>query len=729
MAQQPVAADVERAGPEQGLPRIAARTYREVFANTVGDAIDQRPAEYLLGFRFVDGGAGGVPTPAALRDLTIQLCDRRAMAFLCLVQGPEGRSEVRILHRFMRYSEMPGEDPTGYHDHVFGLLGDVRPHQYPVVEVPGTTFHLIGQATRVPTIAAMPVLMAGWADPGFVLLGPYNEQDPDTELVRPRHVQLLPNRYAALVVHRHRLTPKDAYLELAGAIAADDATEACSDVLAWLRAACTARGGGGAQNLSSGVYHPFNPVHLPEAVYNYVAFKIHQDLPAQAAGAGGRDGAGDAAQAVTAQIAAALQTLTATRGGGGATESREPKTVVEAYKETYTVLLRFCNVTTAEEVAPVWRRLANAHKSELATILTQEFNRVCMARGLSTDPYSPAVTTQLKQMITGLQFVGMGADDLSTGCQPFLVSYSGGDHHRQVLAAASLGHQLSQGEQNPSLADYRSLRETEKLRHPRDTYEVSITLQRFAVLAQCLFQGTGASHPLVTSLWTLAASFQNQVTHIAERTRSVIQQSPGVAASFHARILRHVQLRVHDYLQAVSVSVGDTCEGVEVPSFQDVLLDLKYGTFHHSSRWAPIPEAYMESPPASHGSTASVPGRSRTSEGSSTPTSRSGVSSITAATPTPATSVTRVDNPTDDADFTGPTLRSGIGSILRATPPPLNDAGHEFCVSWWCKKGCYPTCGRRATHVPFASPSERSRLLEFVRSHVIAPAAPSTTRT
>jgi hypothetical protein len=332
-------------------------------------------------------------------------------------------------------------------------------------------------------------------------------------------------------------------------------------------------------------------------------------------------------------------------------------------------------------------------------------------------------------MITGFQFVGMGVDDLGTGCQPFLVSYSGGDHHRQVLAAASLGNQLAQGEQNPSLADYRALRETEKLRHPRDTYEVSITLQRFAVLAQCLLQGTGEAHPLVTVLWTLAASFQNQVTHIAERSRAILQQNPGVAATFHARILRHVQLRVHDYFQAVSTSVGDTCEGVEVPSFLGLLQDLKYGTFHHSGHWAPIPEAYLETPSAPTGGGASVPGRSRASDNTSaTGSTRSTVSSMTTAT-AQAASVTRVDNPTDDVDFTSPTLRSGIGSILQTTPPPMNDAGHEFCVSWWCKRGCYPTCGRRATHVPFASPGERLRLLEFIRTHVVAPAAAPTART
>jgi hypothetical protein len=720
MALQP-AQPVE--GAPVNPPPPPSRTYREVFANTAGDLMDGRPAEYLYGYRFVDEGAGGVPTPANLRTQAVQHCDRRAMAFLCLVQTPDlRRTEVRILHRFLHYLEMPGEAPTGFNDKVLALLGDVQPHQYPTVEVPNTAFHLIGQAAvRVPTLEAMPAVLPGWADDGTAL-GPYTEQDPGTELVRPRHLQLLPNRYAALLVHRTGVGPKRAYEELAGVIAADNFTEPCSDVLTWLRAACTARGGGGAQSMVSGVLHSFTPVHLPPPVYDYVATKIAHDLPGTTGPAAVREAVPDLGLA--AQIAAAMQAVNNARGGDG-DERPEPKerSIAEAYKETYRVLLRFGNVNSVDEVAPVWRRLANAHKSEQITILSQEFNKVCMSKGLATDLYSPVVTSQVRQMVVSFQFVGLGADDLSTGCQPFLVSYSGGAHHQQTLDAAMISNQLLQGDQNPSLSDWRALRESEKLRPPRDAHEVGITLQRFAVLAQCLFQGAGAGHPLVETLWALASSYQNQLTYLVERSRMVMHQHPGVAATYYARIVRHVQLRVHDYLQAVATSVADTCAGVEAPNFQPLLQDLRYGTFHHSSNWAPLPEAYMGLGPApaptvaAHlGSNGSTPSRVSASEGSAS--RGSSVSSITETT-----RVARVDNPTDDREFTGLTLRSGIGNLLRSRPPPSNDAGHEFCVAWWCKKGCFPTCGRRMTHVPFASPTERTRLLEFVRTNLTAPAA------
>ena len=276
----------------------------------------------------------------------------------------------------MRYVEMPGEGVTGFHDRVLGLIGDIRPRQCPVVKVPATTFHLITPGSvRVPTLAAMPAVLAGWNEQKSAILGPYTDQDPVTELVRPCHVQLLPGRYAALLIHRQQVMPTQAYYELTGAIVAYGFTEACADLLTWLRAACTARGGAGPQNMTPGVLHTFNPVHLPDPVFGYVSLKIQQDLPGLAAG----DTAPAAPQLAT-QLATALQALVgARRATGDGAGPKEPKTIMDSYKETYRVLLRYCNVAGVEEVAPVWCRIASAHKSEQMAILNQELNKVCMA--------------------------------------------------------------------------------------------------------------------------------------------------------------------------------------------------------------------------------------------------------------------------------------------------------------------------------------------------------------
>lgn len=88
----------------------------------------------------------------------------------------------------------------------------------------------------------MPDLLMG-APPGSYL-GPFGTKDPDTEIVRPSLTQVLPTKYyAASLVSRDGILPAMAYRELYGMSEADQVLDACSDVLTWLRVACTARGG------------------------------------------------------------------------------------------------------------------------------------------------------------------------------------------------------------------------------------------------------------------------------------------------------------------------------------------------------------------------------------------------------------------------------------------------------------------------------------------------------
>ena len=214
-----------------------------------------------------------------------------------------------MVHRLMRFMDLPGEEASGYHDRVLGLLGDIMPHQYPVVEVPSTCFHLVGNAVRVPTMAAMNVLLPTWEDPS-VPLGPFLEDAAETEVVRPRHIQLVPGYLAALLVHRRGVTAKMAYQELYGVIQAREEVAASQDVLTWLKAACTARGGDGAQNGVPIVLHPLTPLHLPASVYRYMTTKVQSDLAALANGGAMPDN-------VTDTLVGALRALTETRGGRG----------------------------------------------------------------------------------------------------------------------------------------------------------------------------------------------------------------------------------------------------------------------------------------------------------------------------------------------------------------------------------------------------------------------------
>ena len=704
-------------------PTPPPRTYRELYGTESSNPPLDRTARYLAGYRFAaDPEGGAIPTPMALRDQTITLSDRQPMAFLALVNGPDGNYEVVILHRLVRYLDLPGDDPSGFNDRVMGLVGDIMPHQYPTAEVPGTAFHLVGMAVRVPTVAAMAAWVPAWNEADTPTLGPFAEDAAETEVVRPRYTQVVPGRIAALLVHRRQVHPKRAYQEIVGDLLARGQMEACRDIVIWLRAACTARGGGGAQAAVPCVLQALTALHLPPDVYRYVTNKIRSDLPAtiepSRLGAVGADAVADAIRALGDARGA---------GGGGAGDGartpREPKSIADTYKETFQTLLRFCNVAEVTGVAPLWPRLANATKGEQHVVITQELQRVCMSRGLSTEVFVPVITTTLKQMVIGFQFCGHGADDLSSGCQPFMVAYAGSNNHYAALASATVGNQLSQGEQNASLADYRTIRDSERIKFPRDIFEVAITLTRFAVLCQCLFQGVGPPHPFVESMWALSVAFQNSTPFIAERYNQ-LSRTPGLGTTYPARILRAIQLSVFEYLQQVAISVGAGVGGIDLPSFATLVQDLKRGTFHLSTNWIGIPEAYLDPVAVPGGANSRIPSVAGTSASSIT-SGRTSVSALTTETGTVAP-VSRIANPTVDAELSSILLRpGGARAVMRTHRPPLNDAGHEFCVAWWTRSACFPNCGRRITHVPFASPAERGRLLAYVHEHLQAPASGS----
>ncbi|KAI2512521.1 hypothetical protein MHU86_1974 [Fragilaria crotonensis] len=143
---------------------------------------------------------------------------------------------------------------------------------------------------------------------------------------------------------------------------ADGTTEACADVLTWLRVACTARGGAGELAAMPAVAQVFTLLLLPDTVSDYVTSKVAAgDLP------GGRQPRGQSGPAWDQMVQAVQQLATTTAGGGR--EQREPKGIAEAYRETFPVLLRYCQVQTVDEVAPIWKRLSTGTKGEQQSII------------------------------------------------------------------------------------------------------------------------------------------------------------------------------------------------------------------------------------------------------------------------------------------------------------------------------------------------------------------------
>jgi hypothetical protein len=97
-----------------------------------------------------------------------------------------------------------------------------------------------------------------------------------------------------------------------------------------------------------------------------------------------------AAGKMTGTLVGALQALIearAERGAGDGTRGvpQEPKTMQEAYRETYHTVVHYSVSATLWHSQKPWHPFADANKSENHTIIAQEFQCVCMAQGLLTD--------------------------------------------------------------------------------------------------------------------------------------------------------------------------------------------------------------------------------------------------------------------------------------------------------------------------------------------------------
>lgn len=246
-----------------------------------------------------------------------------------------------------------------------------------------------------------------------------------------------------------------------------------------------------------------------------------------------------------------------------------------------------------------------------------------------------------------------------------------------------------------------------------------ITLNRYCVLCQTLFQeGAGANNSFVAAMWQLAASLQNASPFITERYQQV-SRVPAVSGVYFACIARAVQVSVREYLQAVGTNM------VDLPGFRLLTTDLRRGTFHQSSQLTPIPEEYLERPQTSTGSGYTSAATPSVATATNSTSGRTSVSTLTVDTRGGGTAVQRVDNPAPDTEFANITVApGGTRRILREDRPPLNNAGNDFCVARWLCSGCFPNCGRSATHVSFADTTERTLLLTFCRTH-LASSAPN----
>jgi hypothetical protein len=321
--------------------------------------------------------AGDAPAPALVTESVYASAVTDPQAFITLVVdnvSPEGR--VCMFHRLQRFAPQLGV-MTGLDNKGHAFFGDVVEGQMPAtVEWPANAFHQAGGVTiRVPTREVIDQMLG--ADPGIRLLGPFGNDDAGTEVIRVRYAMLLPFRYVRILLPRP-LTPREAWIQLAGAIYTDRKQEACAPLIDWLRAALTRQADGLASRVQL-AEHPRIPLMLPTLVKRRWQLVL-SDLPALSPGA--------TLVAGTA-IATSLNALV--------TDNREFRLADELRREQEKTrtpekcfgrigvlkLLRLCHVTNASELPEMWQSLAaEPRRQDGIMTIQQAFNGTAQSLGM-----------------------------------------------------------------------------------------------------------------------------------------------------------------------------------------------------------------------------------------------------------------------------------------------------------------------------------------------------------
>ena len=656
------------------LVAIAHRSYRERFndpsLDPFGGVYDAVMDEY-------EPTLVNAIQPADIRARVLLSADTMPHAYVSLVgDDAEGVGKIVLVHRPVRYPVSMGQPATPWDNRSFAFVGDVQGPggHINIVEFPADAFHIAGGGQlHVPTAVVLDAAFA--VGPDVASIGPYANGDAGTDVIRTRQYMYCPAKYVHLFLE-HRLTPRQAWERVVGAITNDGAAVACAPLVNWIRAACTIapnRPVPSVQRASPVV--PLADVALQDHRHTIVS----RDLPA-------RTGPQEPALGSALQIASAIGAL--------ASEQREARAEVAAtaaHDKTKTpeykwgtllgTLLRVGQVGTADDLQPVYHALASAPKKlERPTIQSH----VDAAADLMGNSNAPIITASLATKIASLQFGMTDLDDLEDGVQPFSVGYRTPTSARIARTQVGDYDTLLQSNAGATLTDIQQFRDADKVTLPTEVLQVSATLRSYLLVLNVLL---GANH-------VLTVEFEKFVHGWLLDEMALLELCVG-KPMLPALVLRWLQLRIAHWFH------DQAREARAIPAPD--LVVLRYDLRMKSVAWYPeFPARYLapvQYHPAPTPRAAPVP----------LPVQRvtSAVQRATVPAPTPSAGSAvqqMVRNTGLDPRFAPfPATGLAIRLIVERNPDspiPTNVQGLPRCLSYHVKGSCYTTCKRAADHRP-----------------------------
>jgi hypothetical protein len=687
------------AGPAAVHPSEAQPTsFSTLYQGTDADPYQGDYTALLTEYR----STAGAPLGDALFAKMVATPPSIPTVHLALYEDPsEATGRTMAIHGFHRYPAVIGR-PTEWDDQVFAFVGDVTEGNITSVVVTDEILDLVDAAHHHNVPATLARVDELWAqDLNASLIGPFADGDAHLRQIRTREVMAVPPKYAPLIINR-RLTPRQLWTDLVGAIRAEGEEDMCRELVGWCVLCCIADG--------PGAHHSVMRTAVPQApladanLHKHRRWVLLQQLPAL----------GTAAiapvDAATAQLANYVgQMVTEQRQSrqdaqDRAAESKAPKLPSALWGEDATRrLCVMCQVPTESDLPEMWHAIAAAGKRDRIAV---EMVVTETAREMGHPELAPIITPELAKKILSLRLGGNNLDDLSEGVQPFAITiqdYTSQDTEADANTARQKALEydiLTQGSTSTTLTDARAIR-TSKVQMPTDYMQLRAYLHAQDVLNRALL---GATHPLTVALHQFLTAYANRELFYRGRLQRILPvNGPAI-------FMRFFQLHIVHWHRELGFdgSVPDP------PAFKAVLNKLSLG----DTSWIPeLPARYLK-PVADRSIIVDVADVSGITPltGATTP------STITTGTDTSSKrQQTLVSNPSPSTVFDDLKQKAGrkkiSDAIAKAGEPPLvtrDGTSVQMCVSYHLRGSCWSKCNRRLDHGPH-NEEEDLRLLEWCK--------------
>jgi hypothetical protein len=509
----------------EGLPNLLAASYEPLYAR---HAI-----------------ANGVNSNVLLNQ-AVRSSQAIPKVYLCLVRNAALRFEILAVHRPTAYTQNPLRT-TPWDDVNIAFIGDIAPGNFiKTVEFPDDAFTLTG-AQVVPTIDGVTALLA--THPNARVLPPVILGAPDTQEIETRSLVQVPQEYVRLVLS-HRLSPRQAWEEVAGAIMNDNREVECEHLLTWLRVAVTQQVNAAdaaaplpPANFLGNMHVAFPALDEDEDLHLHRWTVMRQDLPAL-------DESNMSATAHMVSLVGALRTDRAVeRANDDARrlQDTEPKLPSETkFKHTTIDWMRFCGVGDETLLPDLYGEIANHDKGEHLSLLRTQLKLRVRQVGAATKQV-PVASKELLEMIRTANYFcePHELNDLTLGLQPFSVGLFVGDSLSKTTQARAAGYeQMMQGTVNPTLAEQATF-VTKEVRIPQDIFTTKMMLCTLSIILDVV-QGPTAE---------LATAYRNFCKHswdeIAVKLHVQSVHNPSLLAQVIPGILRWLQLHIQNYIRIV----------------------------------------------------------------------------------------------------------------------------------------------------------------------------------